>query len=70
MQKESVHITPRMLSARAVCKLTTFSRSTLYLMIGSGEFPRPVKLGKRRVGWREADVFDWLGSRQEADVAA
>ena len=41
------------------------SRSTLYAMIAEGAFPRPIKLGKRAVGWREADLRTWLENRAE-----
>jgi len=43
--------------------LTGLSRSTLYAMMAEGSFPKPVKLGKRAVGWRGADVLAWLESR-------
>lgn len=39
------------------------SRSTLYAMMAEGTFPKPIKLGKRAVGWREADIAAWLESR-------
>ncbi|MBI1417971.1 MAG: AlpA family phage regulatory protein [Limimaricola sp.] len=44
-------------------KLVGLSRSTLYAMMAEGAFPRPVKLGKRAVGWRERDVRAWLETR-------
>ena len=44
-------------------RITGLSRSTLYAMIAEGEFPKPIKLGKRAVGWREADIAGWLESR-------
>lgn len=43
--------------------LTGLSRSTLYAMMAEGTFPKPVKLGKRAVGWREVDLSNWLESR-------
>lgn len=43
--------------------LTGLSRSTLYAMMAEGTFPKPVKLGKRAVGWREVDLSTWLESR-------
>lgn len=43
--------------------MTGLSRSTLYAMMAEGTFPKPVKLGKRAVGWREADLSNWLESR-------
>lgn len=39
------------------------SRSTLYAMMAEGTFPKPIKLGKRAVGWREADLLSWLEYR-------
>ena len=36
------------------------SRSTIYKWMNEGSFPKPVKLGPRAVGWREADINDWL----------
>ncbi|MFX0546503.1 helix-turn-helix transcriptional regulator [Roseovarius sp. S1116L3] len=45
--------------------ITGLSRSTLYAMMAEGTFPKPVKLGKRAVGWREADITAWLESRAQ-----
>jgi len=42
------------------------SRSTIYRMMNDGEFPRPVVLGRRAVGWRAADVETWIKQREEA----
>lgn len=38
-------------------------RSTLYLRIARGEFPAPVKLGPRAVGWVADEVDAWLRQR-------
>ena len=43
---------------------TGLSRSTLYAMMTEGEFPRPIRLGKRAVGWAETEVSDWLDTRK------
>jgi prophage regulatory protein len=48
-----------------VTEQTGLSRSTIYAMMAHGEFPRPVKLGKRAVGWRADDVAAWLESREK-----
>ena len=37
---------------------------TIYAMMAAGKFPRPVKLGRRAVGWREQDIVDWLNKIQ------
>lgn len=38
----------------------------LYEAIAKGEFPAPVRLGARAVGWRRSDVEEWLASREKA----
>lgn len=45
---------------------TGLSRSTIYLRISLGTFPKPVSLGGRAVGWLEAEVHQWLQRRIEA----
>jgi len=39
---------------------TGLSRSTIYLRIAEGSFPRPISLGARAVGWLESEVEAWL----------
>ena len=38
-------------------------KSTIYLWVSQGEFPAPVKLGARAVGWIKREVDQWLESR-------
>lgn len=40
-----------------------YSRSTLYLKVSRGEFPKPISLGARAVGWLESDVDEWMAQR-------
>ncbi|MBU3261729.1 AlpA family transcriptional regulator [Roseovarius sp. PS-C2] len=54
---------PKTLRRPDVERITGLSRSTLYAMMAEGEFPKPIKLGKRAVGWRESDIAAWLESR-------
>jgi prophage regulatory protein len=49
-----------------VKRSTGLSRSTIYLRIAQGRFPKPVSLGGRAVGWLEAEVQQWLERRIEA----
>ncbi len=46
-------------------RITGLSRSCLYSMMAEGTFPKPIKLGKRAVGWRQADIAAWLDSRTQ-----
>ena len=39
------------------------SRSTIYLRIEEGSFPKSISLGARAVGWLETDIENWIGER-------
>ena len=53
-----------------VKRSTGLSRSTIYLRIAQGTFPKPVNLGRRAVGWVEAEIEEWLRQRIEASRSA
>ena len=36
------------------------ARSTIYAMMADDRFPRPVKIGRRAVGWVEEDINQWI----------
>lgn len=36
------------------------SRMTLWRWLKAGTFPQPIKLGTRAVGWRKAEVEEWV----------
>jgi prophage regulatory protein len=46
----------------AVCGL---SRSSIYAAMDRGEFPRPVRLGRRAVGWPLSSIENWLNDREQ-----
>jgi prophage regulatory protein len=54
-------MTDRILRFPEVKKLSGMSRSTIYLRITEGLFPRPIQLGARMVGWRESEVATMNG---------
>jgi prophage regulatory protein len=57
------------LRRREVEKMTGMSRSTIYLHMSLGEFPKPIKLGSRSVGWIKSEVLSWLERKiQERDM--
>ncbi len=59
-------MTERILRRREVEARTGLSRSTLYAQMSDGAFPKPVRLGKRAVGWPDSDIDEWLESRETA----
>jgi prophage regulatory protein len=48
------------LRLRDVKARTGLSRSTIYLRMSQGLFPKPISLGGRSVGWIEAEVSEWI----------
>lgn len=50
----------------AVEAATGLSRSSLYAMMDSGDFPRPIRIGRRAVAWPESAVLAWLADRPSA----
>lgn len=49
----------------AVKARTGLSRSTIYLRISDGAFPKPISLGARAVGWVESEVDEWVDQKIE-----
>lgn len=56
-------MTTYILKLPEVITRTGLSRSSIYLRISKCEFPKPVNLGGRAVGWVESEVQQWLESR-------
>jgi prophage regulatory protein len=52
----------------AVLKFSGMSISALRCAILRGDFPAPVKLGPRAVGWRESDLQRWLANLEPTSV--
>tara|TARA_B110000908_G_C10212223_1_gene430831 strand:+ start:64 stop:264 length:201 start_codon:yes stop_codon:yes gene_type:complete len=48
-----------------VTSRTGLSRSSIYLRIANNEFPKPISLGGRAVGWLEQDVDEWIVEKIE-----
>lgn len=46
-----------------VKEITGLSRSSIYLRISQGKFPKPISLGGRAVGWLEQDIQGWLADQ-------
>jgi prophage regulatory protein len=63
---KQLHTALTILRRRQVEARTGLKRSTIYAKVAAGEFPRPISLGARAVGWVEAEISDWLESRVTA----
>jgi prophage regulatory protein len=49
---------------------TGLSRSTIYEAMSRGDFPKPIRLGLRAVGWDADEITAWLESRKAQRDAA
>ncbi len=54
----------RLLTTREVMALTGRSRTSIYMDIRAGRFPRPIKTGLRSVRWIAEDIESWLEQRK------
>ena len=56
----------RIIRRPEVRKLTGYGNTSIYEMVKKGEFPRPISLGARAVGWLESEVDAWIQQRVSA----
>lgn len=54
------------LRRKSVMKMIDASDSTLDRRVKRGEFPSPISLGGRSVGWLKSEVEAWLESKKAA----
>ena len=56
----------RFLRINEVVARVGLSKSSIYEMVKRGEFPAPVRIKVRAVGWWESDIDEWMSSRPPA----
>lgn len=56
-------LTTRLLRMPDVCALTGLSRTRLYALLASGDFPLPVRLHGRAVAFRSDEIEVWIDGR-------
>lgn len=62
--QEALHRKEALLRRKEVERRTGLPRSTLYDLIGRGEFPAPIKLSSgRSVAWIESEVDRYIAER-------
>jgi prophage regulatory protein len=49
----------------SVISVTGLSRSTIYQKIKTNDFPKPINLGPRAVGWLQSEIDDWIALKVE-----
>ena len=61
---------PRLISPKDAALATSLSRPLLTLLAAEGQFPKPVRLGERRIAYVRAEVDAWIDGHISARVAA
>lgn len=46
-----------------VMAATGLSRSSIYLRMSEGTFPRQISLGARSIGWIDSEVQEWISGQ-------
>lgn len=62
-------MTERLLRRPAVEEMTGLSRSSIYAMMAGGDFPPPIRIGRRAVAWKMSAVTAWIEGRSGASTA-
>lgn len=45
-------------------------KTSLRRLVDAGDFPAPISLGPRSIGWRAEEVEEWLESRDRVPLRA
>ncbi|HUT49850.1 MAG TPA: AlpA family phage regulatory protein [Alphaproteobacteria bacterium] len=65
MESEQDPDTPQKLLTRAqLLSIIPVSYATLWSWMRAGQFPRALKVGPTRVMWIEAEVREWIATRE------
>lgn len=56
----------KVLRLPAVIDRVGLRRASIYAYMDRGEFPRPIRIGRSAVAWRESDIIAWLATRAAA----
>lgn len=55
----------KILRLKQASEKTGLSRSSIYKLLSTGEFPKQIQLSARRVGFIEAELDAWLAAKAE-----
>lgn len=67
---EKLRIALAILRLKQVKARTGRSRSSIYADVKAGQFPSPINIGRRAVGWPENEVEDWIAEIQQSRSGA
>ena len=56
-------MTERFLRRRKVEERVGLGKSAIYAEMKDGRFPKPYRIGRQAVAWRESDIAEWQRTR-------
>jgi prophage regulatory protein len=61
---------PVIINKKQLALIVPYSPQHILRLEKSGKFPKRIKIGERRVGWRLSDVEAWLAERMRVTAVA
>ena len=52
----------KLLRIEGVSNKTTLAKSTIWLKLAQGKFPKPIKISSAISVWKESDIDNWIES--------
>jgi len=49
-----------LIKIKEVIQMTSLSRSSIYTLKNTGEFPKPIKLSSHSIAWVRSDIDKWI----------
>lgn len=66
LSQQFFSLQPLLLHLPAVMQITGLPRSTIYNLMATEQFPKPLKVSLRAVAWQAADITQWIATRKRA----
>jgi prophage regulatory protein len=60
---------PRIITKKELRLMVPYTPQHIARLEKAGQFPRRIRIGERRVGWRLADIENWIEQRALASDA-
>ena len=54
---------PRIISRKELKLIVPYSPQHILRLEKRGKFPKRIRIGERRVGWRLSDIEEWVAAR-------
>ena len=66
MQQTEHTVIDPLLTEEMVIRITCKGRTAIHMAMKAGDFPLPIKTGKRQIAWKTSSIKQWIESRPVA----